>query len=307
MADWLPARDFNLRHTLECGQYFRWRRDGDGYVVQSADRCFRVSQKGDRLLFEGEDGWFLQHFFSLDHDLREIRGAIDHDPVIREALDRYWGLRLIRQDPWECVASFVTSIASNIPRITRNIEDMARETGESMERFDRRVFIFPRPERLAPEGVLRRLKLGFRAAYLEQAARLAAAGMLDDITCANLGDARDSLMCIPGVAEKVADCVLLFGFGRLDAFPVDTWIRKAMTRFYFRNRRTSDDAIRTFANERFGGFAGYAQQYLFVHARENWKELSQRPIPKRSETTKIIRVSKAARVRELVDAVLAER
>lgn len=302
MRDWLPVRDFSLRHTLECGQFFRWRRDGDQYRVQSGARVFTASQSGSRLYFAGEDALFIRHFFGLDDDLREIRGRIDRDPQIREALNRFWGLRIIRQEPWECVASFLTSIASNIPRITRNIEDMSRAYGVPLER-DVVAFAFPRPARLDDEAALRRLKLGFRAAYLVKAAALVGAGILDEAICMDTFSAREALMVLPGVAEKVADCILLYGFNRLEAFPVDTWIRKVMIRFYFKGRSTPDDAIREFAAAHFGKFAGYAQQYLYVHARENWKEICSRPVPKRTETTRIIRIARdAARVRELIDA-----
>jgi N-glycosylase/DNA lyase len=302
VRDWLPVRDFSLRHTLECGQFFRWRRDGDGYRIQTADRFFTARQSGARLYFAGEDALFVRHFFSLDEDLRAIRARIDRDPQIREALDRYWGLRIIRQEPWECVASFLTSIASNIPRITRNIEDLSREYGVAQEREDV-TFAFPRPERLDDEAALRLLKLGFRASYLVKAAALVHAGLLDEALCMDTFSAREALMVLPGVAEKVADCILLYAFNRLEAFPVDTWIRKAMIRFYFKGRGTTDAAIREFAAAHFGKYAGYAQQYLYVHARENWKEICGRPVPKNTGTTRIIRIARdAARVRELIDA-----
>jgi N-glycosylase/DNA lyase len=283
MAESLEAPDFDLRHTIECGQFFRWTLDAGRYRVQTGPRCFLVWQEGDRLFVEGEDPVFIAHFFSLDHDLAEIREAVARDLVMRGAFQRYWGLRLIRQDPWECLASFITSIASNIPRITRNVEDMAKRSGDAFRRFGGRHFVFPRPAAMPSEKVLRRIGLGFRASYLEKAARLAATGMLEELLRAGNAELRDSLMCIPGVAEKVADCVMLYAYGRLDAFPVDTWIRKAMRRFYFKGRNVNDAAIRATAAERFGAYAGYAQQYLFIHARENWKTLQSAPYENRDQ------------------------
>jgi len=251
---------FSLRHTLESGQYFRWRRDGDAYDVIVRDRCFRVRQAGDRLRFEGVDAEFIRRFFSLDHDLPAIHAALAVDPVLRAPLERYRGLRILRQDPWECVAAFLTSMASNIPRITRNVADMAAAFGTPPA--------FPRPEQMGTEAELRTLRLGFRARYLAGAARLARDGRLERLAGLPHEEVRAELMEIPGIAEKVADCVSLFACGRLEAFPVDTWVRKTMRRLYFRNRRATDAKIREFARRRFGAYAGYAQQYLFIAARE---------------------------------------
>ena len=164
-------------------------------------------------------------------------------------------------------ASFLTSIASNIPRITRNVEDMARTYGRKISFGDRVRHTFPRPGELGDEAGLRALKIGFRARYLSQAARLARDGRLEGIRRLALDDARAALMELPGVAEKVADCVLLFAYGRLAAFPVDTWIRKVMTRLYFKGKRVPDGDIRAFAADRWGPWAGYAQQLLYHWSR----------------------------------------
>jgi N-glycosylase/DNA lyase len=259
----LEVQDFSLRHTIECGQFFRWLPEDGGYKVRHLDREFHVRQDGDRLHYSGAPAGFIRRFFSLDHDLPAIARSIDRDRGIHAALDRYWGLRLIRQDPWECTASFITSIASNIPRITRNIHDMAAMFGR-----DRR---FPAPAEMGGEEALRLLRLGFRSKYLAEAARLAGAGLLDEIGGMPTGEARETLMVIPGVGVKVADCILLFAFGRLDAFPVDTWIRKTMIRLYFEGQPVGDQRIRRFAASHFGRYAGYAQQYLYIHARESRK------------------------------------
>jgi len=258
--EWIDAPWFSLRHTLECGQFFRWRRAGDLYEVTLRDRTFLFGQDGERLLFEGADPAAVRHFFALDHDLPAIHAALGRDPVLAEALERYRGLRIVRQDPWECVAAFLTSMASNIPRITRNVKDMAAAFGTPPA--------FPRPEQMGSEADLRALRLGFRARYLAAAARLARDGRLDRLGERPGDGIREALMEIPGIAEKVADCVALFAYGRLESFPVDTWIRKAVRKLYFRNRRVTDRKIREFARRRFGPHAGYAQQYLFIWWRD---------------------------------------
>lgn len=254
----LAAPWFSLRDTLESGQYFRWKARGDGFEILRRDSVLFARQIGDVLEFEGAEAPAVRRFFALDHDLPAIHAELERDPNLRAALRRYSGLRILRQDPWECMAAFITSAASNIPRITRNVGDMAARFGTPPA--------FPRPEQMGSERELRDLKLGFRARYLAQAARLARGGALDRLD-GPLETVRQSLMEYPGIGMKVAECIALFAYGRLDAFPIDTWVRKAMRRLYFRNRRVPDGKIRAFAARRFGRWAGYAQQVLFTAER----------------------------------------
>jgi N-glycosylase/DNA lyase len=263
------APGFSLGHTLESGQYFRYTVKDGLYTVVRGQRYFQVREDGETLHYQGADLWFLREFLALDQDYAPIERALRRDRRLWEALDAYPGLRILRQDPWECTAAFITSIASNIPRITGNVNDMAREYGLPIRLGNEHSHTFPRPDRLDDEAALRRLKLGFRAAYLVQAARLARSGILEEIASQSYDDAKDTLMVIPGVAEKVADCVLLFAYGRLNAFPVDTWIRKVMIRMFFKGRKVPDRAIRAFASERWGDLAGVAQQYLYHWSRNS--------------------------------------
>jgi N-glycosylase/DNA lyase len=272
MTSAIRAPAFSLEHTLESGQFFRWtRHDDGGYAVHSGRRLFRVRGEGGILHSEGATAAFVGEFFSLDHDLPALERALRRDPKLRPALDAYPGLRLIRQDPWECAAAFILSIASNIPRITGIIADLARVYGgvSRLGKIESRDF--PGPHDLVDEAALRRLELGVRAAYLVRAARLARSGLLEEIATLPYEAAKDALMAVPGVGEKVADCVLLFAYGRLNAFPVDTWIRKVMIEMFFGGRRAPDRAIRAFAQERWGDLAGYAQQYLYHWSRNAWE------------------------------------
>jgi N-glycosylase/DNA lyase len=273
------APQFSLAHTLESGQFFRYSV-GDGlYTVLRGQRLFRVRQEGETLHYDGTDLWFLREFFALDQDFPSMERALRRDRRLWEALDYAPGLHILRQDPWECTAAFITSIASNIPRITGNVASMAKKYGLPIRLGSISSHSFPRPERLDDEDGLRKLKLGFRAAYLVQAARLARSGILEEIGCLSYDDAKDTLMVMPGIAEKVADCVLLFAYGRLNAFPVDTWIRKVMIRMFFKGRKVPDRAIRTFASERWGELAGLAQQYLYHWSRRSGALTSPRRLP----------------------------
>jgi len=268
MAVTVPAPRFNLALTLASGQFFRWTREADGaFAVVRGPVLFRVRQEGDLLHAQGADAGLLREFFALDHDVAPIERALRRDPALRPAVDACKGMRILRQDPWECVAAFITSIASNIPRITRNVADIAAAAGKPLKLGRSTAYAFPPPGDMPDEAALRKMKLGFRASYLARAARLAHSGLLDDVARLPYEDAKRALMVLPGVAEKVADCVLLFAYGRLNAFPVDTWIRKATLRLYFKSRRVSDRVLRDFALKRWGDRAGYAQQALYHWAR----------------------------------------
>jgi N-glycosylase/DNA lyase len=268
MAVTVSAPRFDLALTLGSGQFFRWTREAGGaFAVVRGPVLFRVRQEGDVLHAEGADAGLLREFFALDQDVGPTERKLRRDLALRPALAACKGMRILRQDPWECVAAFITSIASNIPRITRNVADMAAVAGKPLALGTSTAHSFPRPHEMPDEATLRGMKLGFRAAYLARAARLAHSGLLDDVARLPYEDAKRALMVLPGVAEKVADCVLLFAYGRLNAFPVDTWIRKATLRLYFKNRRVPDRALRAFAAARWGEYAGYAQQVIYHWSR----------------------------------------
>jgi N-glycosylase/DNA lyase len=263
---------FSLSDTLESGQFFRWSRHGDAYLVETAQRIFLVRQTGRGIEVLGADEAFVRDFFSLDQDLEAALGILRRDRKLGPALDASPGLRLLRQDPWECTVSFLLSMASNIPRITRNLADLARAYGRPVRLGALVGHQFPRPGQLGDEASLRRLRVGFRAKYLVAAERRVRGGLFEEVAGLGTEEARQALMAVPGIAEKVADCILLFAFGRGDAFPLDTWIRKAMTRILFGGRKVPDRAIRECARERWGALAGVAQQYLY-----HWYRRGGRP------------------------------
>jgi N-glycosylase/DNA lyase len=254
----LRAPSFNLALTVECGQFFRWEHDGEGgYLIQSGPRAFRVRQQGDRLLSPDADDAFLARFFALDHPIDRIARSIR-----LEGFDR--GLRIIRQEPWDCLVGYLLSMASNIPRIRGTL----RRLGDLSE--------------LGDEARLRAAGAGFRAPYLVAAARWARAGGLARLAALDDEAARAELTAIPGVGPKVADCVLLYAFGRMRAFPIDVWVRRALVRLYFGGRRTPDRRLQEFAARRFGPWAGYAQQMLFLRERAGATRSGRRAAPSRA-------------------------
>ena len=284
----LACPDFDLEATLASGQVFRWRRGPAGQYrgwIGPDQVC--LDQQADKLVFEGTSAETLSRFFSLDIDLAEVARQIDADETIHGAIRAYWGLRLIRQDPWECLASFILSSFNNIVRLTGMLNRLAVQFGEPAltERCvtglpgvgatpDSLQWRFPGPEALAKvsERALRNCGLGYRAGYLKAAAEAVTSGEADLEKWKGFEDEplRRSLCAIPGVGEKVVECVMLFGFGRTSAFPVDVWIGRAMRAWYFRGRRkVTDRRIRAFARRHFGPQCGWAQQFLYCQARAN--------------------------------------
>ena len=270
----LEAVRLDLRATLESGQFFRWRPDGDRFILVLGDRLVRLHPRGDRLHYEGTRAAPLRRFLALDVDLPRIEAALERDPLLRPVIRATRGLRLLRQDPWECAVAFLTSMVSNIPRITRNLEAVARDAGRPIRLNGLTDHAFPSPDDLPGEARLRRLGFGFRAKYIAALPRHA--GVLDSVRGLPYDEAKKQLKELPGMGEKVADCVLLFAYGIGEAFPVDTWIRKVMIRRFFRGRRRPDRDIAAFARDRWGPLAGHAQQALFARARAQGTPTSSR-------------------------------
>lgn len=256
MTKRINVADFDLAATLECGQAFRWRRETDGwYTGVVGGRTMRVRQKADVLEGDGD-----RHYFALDVSLRDIVATFPPDPVLREAVAQHWGLRVLRQEPWETLASFIASSTKQIVQIRQIVELLARRFGEPIGT----EYSFPTAETVARTTVaeLRACKLGFRAAYLHAAARCVADGRLDLAALATMDYERalEELLKLHGVGEKIANCVLLFSCGHDEAFPVDVWMKRALQRV---KRRVN-----------FGPYAGWAQQYLFHAERVVEKRVS---------------------------------
>ncbi|MCX6923115.1 MAG: hypothetical protein NT154_07890, partial [Verrucomicrobia bacterium] len=219
------------------------------------------------------DWHWLRHYLQLDLDLREVLQSFPNDEPMRAAVAACHGLRLLRQDPWECLASFILSSTKQIVQIRQIIHLLCERYGEPLATPPGwpSTFMFPSPARLAraTETDLRACKMGFRAPYLLAAARLVSDGQFDlnRLRALPIEAARAELMKLPGVGRKIADCVLLFAYGFQCAFPVDVWVMRALHQLYFPRRRVSMELLQQFAATHFGPRAGYAQQYLFHYIR----------------------------------------
>ncbi|OPY36493.1 MAG: hypothetical protein A4E35_02033 [Methanoregula sp. PtaU1.Bin051] len=276
----MAGQPFSLDLTLSCGQVFRWEKGSDGWWRGIVDNnMIRIRQDGEVLRFEGVNRQFIEHYFSLDHDLRAITASFDRDPFIHAAVEQCRGLRLIRQPPWECLISYICSTNSNIPMIKKRINLMAQAFGDPIETDGGTYYGFPKPRSLVGScaAVLSECKMGYRGGYVKKTA----CDITDErewarsISSLPSEDARKTLMELQGVGPKAADCVLLFAFQKYESFPVDVWIRRIMGKHYLPNICGSTslsnreyDAIRKFAKDYFGTYCGYAQEYLFA-ARED--------------------------------------
>ncbi len=269
----ISAPDFDLSLTLDSGQVFYWRREGTGFVGAIGDEPVFVEQRDDTLAFEGGSAELVRDYFALDHLLADICASFPDDLVMNEARAHCGGLRIMRQPRWECLASFITSSMKQVAHIRQMSEALRRRFGHERQVAGHTVFIFPSPEAIAQssEEELRRCALGYRAKNLLMTARLIASRAADLDEWNSLPDAelRSKLCGLPGVGAKVANCVMLFAYERLQAFPIDVWIARVLQERYFpRKRKMTEGQMRDFAQGHFGAYGGYAQQYLFHHARK---------------------------------------
>ena len=267
---------FDLSATLESGQAHRWRREDEWYWGVVYGNLLKVRQ--DLLGIEVFSApakpaklvSLLKSYFRLDDDLHAIYREINRDPRIASMIARYPGLRLLRQEPWECLVAFICSATSNIPRIAANMEAIAQAYGEPVTLQGHTRYTFPSAQQVAEAGeqALRDLGLGFRAKYLAHTAIQVAEGALDleELRRMPYWDAKTRLMEMPGIGAKISDCVLVFSLDKLEAFPIDRWVSRAMQEWYLNGRKMSYEEIVHWAHDYFGPYAGYAQQYLF-HGR----------------------------------------
>jgi len=295
----LPVRDYDLAATLDSGQVFRWQRSADGSSASSnswlgviGNHRVHLTQTQDGIFAETAapvKNWdWLRNFLQTETDLAAVLTTFPDDEPMRAAVAACRGLRVLRQEPWECLASFILSSTKQIVQIRQIIALLCERFGEpinccSVEPVARPdsatgrtlQFLFPSPERIASltETDLRACKMGFRAPHLLAAARQIAEGKLDleKIRELPLSEARAELMKLRGVGGKIADCVLLFAYGFDSAFPVDVWVERALQQLYFPRRRVSEKKLRQFAATHFGPHGGYAQQYLFHYMRTKLK------------------------------------
>ncbi|MFL0194096.1 DNA-3-methyladenine glycosylase family protein [Clostridium sp. WILCCON 0269] len=281
------VRNFELSHIFDCGQCFRWNRQkGGSYIGVAFGKIIEVEKKdNDILIYNTSEKDFKEiwcEYFDLNRDYSEIKTILSKDPILKEAVEFGCGIRLLKQDPFELVVSFIISANNRIPMIKRTIENISKKWGEALEFKGKVYYGFPKLDKLK-EATLEELEscgTGFRGKYIKDTvSKIYDNGTegkesydrLYDISWIKMQQdeiCHKELQKFMGIGPKVADCIMLFSMQKYSAFPVDVWVKRAMNYFYLAPD-VSLKGIRDFGIKKFGKLSGFAQQYLFYHAREN--------------------------------------
>ncbi len=277
---------FDLDFSLCCGQVFRWKKIGAWWYRVVGENVFKIRQCGAELKFDGVSGEFVQRYFGLNDDLQQISCCIGRDDYVRQALRRFEGLRIVRQLPWECLISFICATYKSIAAIELMLSKLSRKFGEKKTFDGLDFYTFPTAGKLAlaSENGLRECGLGYRAKYVQATAKKIYEEKIELESLKSLPylEAREKLIEFPGVGLKVADCALLFSLEKLEAFPVDVWVKRVILNHYASQfpealvKKLSTHAslsnseyekLNAFGRSYFGRYAGYAQEYLYHYER----------------------------------------
>ena len=285
------VKNFNIKQILECGQCFRWQRVTDtDYIVVSNRRVIEIIQEDDEVIIHNtnmndfKNIW--ENYFDLNTEYGPLKEELSKDELLKQAIEFGYGIRLLNQDPFEMVISFIISARNSIPSIMKTIKKISEKFGDKIEYKGEIYYAFPTPEQLKNATLedIQETCASFRSKYIidtiyniNMALEAKKSGNLTDelkrydldyIMSLPTDECHVALQAFKGVGAKVADCIMLFSMGKKSAFPVDVWIKRAMIHFYVAPD-VSLNKIRVFGREKFGELSGLAQQYLFYYAREN--------------------------------------
>ena len=277
---------FDLDLTLCCGQIFKWEKKDEWWCGVIEDKPIKIRQINTQLEIKNINSNLVKRYFGLNDDLYEIKRKICRDKHIEKALNKFWGLRIIHQDPWECLISYICATYKSIPAIRKMLYNLSEKFGEKKIFDDNIFFTFPKPEKLqsAKESDLLDCGLGYRSKYVLATSKkiFCNESIFEDLKKLPYFQAKKKLIDFPGVGPKVADCILLFSLGKNNAFPIDIWIKRVILRYYsnyfskqFISKISTGRAITTsdynilneFGRTYFGEYAGYAQEYLYHFER----------------------------------------
>ena len=281
-----PSCPFNLNATLCCGQAFRWNKQGEWWYGIVRENAFKIRQIDNDLEFENVEMDFVKSYFGLYDDLPKILLQISKDKHTKRAVETFKGLRILRQDPWECLISYICATIKNISAIKQMLSNLCKKFGDRIYFDEYDFYMFPTPERLAKATAeeLAKCGLGYRAKYVSETAKMVYENRYEFEGLRRIAyeKAKEELLNFPGVGLKVANCVLLFSLGKLEAFPVDVWVKRIILKYYasyFPNEfirkisgkksLTSSEykELNLFGQRYFGYYAGYAQEYLYHYER----------------------------------------
>ena len=269
--------DINRRETINSGQVFLWENYGNEWFVIDGDDIIMGKQTPFEIITFSKT---TKKFFREDDNYQKILKNITKDKIVKEAANHYPGLRVTRQDPFQCCISFIVSANSNIPNIRMRLGKLCKKFGKKIRFQKREFFLFPEPKRLANSTLqdLQECKLGYRSKYVLDSSRAIASGEIDfdELKKMSYDESKKLLLKLPGIGDKVADCVMLFSLEKLEAFPLDTWILKILQKYYSNNfcidkkniSKKRYENIHQHILDHFGKYAGYSQQFLYKMERD---------------------------------------
>ena len=268
--------EINIDDTINSGQVFLWKKiDSKWYGVDGK----KILILEDKLDVKSKN---IHNFFRFDDDFQRIKKQLSKDKVMKKAINNFPGMRILRQDPFQCYISFIVSSNSNIPNIQTRLQKLSQKFGEKKIVDKNEFFLFPEPEKLANASIneIAKCGLGYRTKYVKKAAIAVNKGTIDfsSLKKQDYQEARDSLCQVFGIGKKVADCILLFSLDKLEAVPLDRWVLRILQKYYSKEFQISTKTIteKTYDDlhdkivEHFGKYAGYGQQFLFKNERESF-------------------------------------
>ena len=267
----------NIHETINSGQIFLWENYRDTWFVIDGNDIIMAKQTPFKIMAFSKKS---KNFFREDDNYEKILKNITADKIVKNAIKHYPGLRVTRQDPFQCCISFIISANSNIPKIRMGLQKLCRKFGTRVMFQKKEFFLFPRPKMLAKATLqdLQECKLGYRSKYVLDTSRTIASGEIDfdELKKADYQEAKELLLKLPGVGDKVADCIMLFSLEKLEAFPLDTWVVKILQKYYSDDfcmdkktiSKNKYENIHRSVLKHFGKYAGYSQQFLYKMERD---------------------------------------
>lgn len=270
----------DIDNSINSGQVFLWEKCGSDWYGINGQDILKINKNAVIKSIQNSK----TDFFRKKDNMQEIIKSISKDKTVKEAIKQYEGLRIFKQDPFQCMISFIVSSNSNIQKIKNSLEKMTKKFGVKVEIQNKEFFLFPKPEKLANASIeeIKKCGVGYRAPFIKQAAEMIFSKKIDLEYLEKLDykEAKKNICLIPGVGNKVADCILLFSLNKLEAFPLDTWMIKILEKYYSNEFKIETKTITQKQYEilhekivnYFGPYCGYAQQFLFKMERENYNK-----------------------------------
>ncbi len=267
-------------NSINSGQVFLWKKNKDHWDGINGQDVLHIDRNGIIKSYQN----LKTDFFRKNDDLDDIIKLISKDRTVRKAVKKYLGLRILKQDPFQCLISFIVSSNSNIQKIKTSLEKISRKFGTKVEFENQEFFLFPNPKKLAKASIneIRNCGVGYRAEFIKEAANIIFSKKIDfeSLKKSNYFETKESICSIPGVGNKVADCIMLFSLNKLEAFPLDRWMIRILEKYFFNKfqletktiTKKQYDILHEKIVNHFGPYAGYAQQFLFKMERENYQK-----------------------------------